>query len=383
MTTRYALARSGDRRDVAVGGIAALALGVVVAGVLGRPPFYGLLFVGGAVPLGTLAVTAGRRRAAYAALSPGTPIEELGRRIMGFRHGGQGDFDARPGDRVSDDARKNITQLAYLAREMLEARGEQKRYEAMKSVLEKGATMFRESVAPEVSQLAALGRDLGFMTESLNSMESAAARIDHALKAVLEDPASEKEQFAQLVAEIRDGRQELVDSAEAVCAAVLANPGCSLNSVLDDVLTLRQEFLASNAVSLTLDSDVPATADAVRGTRYVLFTILENLLANAVRAMEGARSKSLEITARSDGERCVVAVRDTGRGMSAADVESVFEEAADASRGGFGLPYSRRVLRELGGEMSVESTSGAGTTVLVEIPHWRSTYTGDDHEPEL
>jgi len=382
MTWWYASGGAGERRDIMLGGIAALALGVAVAGILGRPPLYGLLFVGGAVPLGTLAVTAGRRRATYGALSPGTPIEELGRRIMGFRHGGQGDFDARPGERIGDDARKNITQLAYLAREMMDARGEPSRYRAMKSVLEKGAATFRESVVPEVSQLARLGRDLGFMTESLDSMESAAARIDRALTTVLDDPAPQPEEFSRLVAEIRDGRQELVDSAEAVCAAVLANPGCSLNSVLDDVLSLRRELFDSNGVTVTLDSHVEATADAVRGTRYILFTIFENLVVNAVRAMADARQKSLMITAQSDGERCVITVEDTGHGMIDVEVSALFEESADSSRGGFGLPYSRRVLRELGGDMHVESTPGTGATVTVEIPHWRSAFTGEDHGPQ-
>ncbi len=382
MTWWYASGGARERRDIMLGGIAALALGVAVAGILGRPPLYGLLFIGGAVPLGALAVTAGLRRAAYGALSPGTPIEELGRRIMGFRHGGQGDFDARPGERIGDDARKNITQLAYLAREMMDARGEPSRYRAMKSVLEKGAATFRESVAPEISRLAALGRELGFMTDALNSMESAASRIDRALTAALADAPPEPEEFARLVSEVRDGRKQLVDSAEAVCAAVLANPGCSLNSVLDDVLSLRRELLATNGVTVTLDSHVEATADAVRGTRYILFTIFENLVVNAVRAMADARQKSLMVTARSDGERCVVTVEDTGHGMTDVEVGALFEESADSSRGGFGLPYSRRALRELGGDMDVESSSGTGTTVTVEIPHWRSTFTGEDHEPQ-
>ncbi len=368
-----------DRAGVGMASAGALLIAAIVGYVLRRPPQFGLLFLGGAVPLVALAVTAGRRSLQYAALAPGAPIEELSRGIMGFRHGGQGDFSPELGGKVSDDARKNITQLAYLAREMMDARDVPERFDAMKRVLAKSAATFRESVMPEISHLAALGRSIGFMVERLNRMEAASASIDRALTSILAETPPGESEFAERLREIKDSRQALVDSAEAVCEAVVANPGCSLNSVLDDLMDLRSDFLSKHSVGVRFESDVDRETDAVRGSRYVLFTVFENVVTNAVMAMKQTNERSLGITAQEDGAACVVVVTDNGRGMSDEELGRVFEEKNGSEEGGFGLPYSRRVLRRLGGNMSIVSEPGVGTEVTVSIPRWSAVCDGDDN----
>ncbi|WP_235487385.1 ATP-binding protein, partial [Frankia sp. AvcI1] len=76
------------------------------------------------------------------------------------------------------------------------------------------------------------------------------------------------------------------------------------------------------------------------------------------------------------GDTVTFVVRDTGIGISAEDVEQVFEEFYQArshlharTRGtGLGLPYARRVCELLGGRLDLVSELGRGSTFTVTLP---------------
>ncbi len=112
--------------------------------------------------------------------------------------------------------------------------------------------------------------------------------------------------------------------------------------------------------------DVP-TIDAYPGE---LNQVWANLVDNAVGAMEG--SGALRITTRLDGDAVVVAVTDTGPGMSpevAARVFEAFYTTKDVGRGtGLGLDIARRIVVERhGGSIDVDTGPG-GTTFRVRLP---------------
>jgi signal transduction histidine kinase/PAS domain-containing protein len=98
-----------------------------------------------------------------------------------------------------------------------------------------------------------------------------------------------------------------------------------------------------------------------------------NLLANAVKFTERG---TVGLRAELCGDELVIAVSDTGRGMSAEDLERIYEpfwqaeKALTRSAGGtgLGLTISRRLAEMLGGTISAESRPGAGTTFTVRVP---------------
>jgi signal transduction histidine kinase len=107
--------------------------------------------------------------------------------------------------------------------------------------------------------------------------------------------------------------------------------------------------------------------------REKLRQIVLNLLSNAVKYTEEG---TVTASAATRDRRLVVEVADTGIGIPADERERIFDEfhQVDSSttrpyRGtGLGLTISRRLARALGGDISVESTPGVGSTFRLELP---------------
>jgi signal transduction histidine kinase len=115
------------------------------------------------------------------------------------------------------------------------------------------------------------------------------------------------------------------------------------------------------------DSDV----FAVRGNPQLLTTALVNLLDNAAKYSAGPVVAELGY---ADANTLLVSVRDTGAGISAADLRLVFEPlfraegVAKVPGSGLGLPLTQKVIRLHGGRVELSSTEGQGTTARVWLP---------------
>ena len=116
-----------------------------------------------------------------------------------------------------------------------------------------------------------------------------------------------------------------------------------------------------------------ATEIRAHADRERLTQILTNLLTNAVK-FTATGSIAVEWQA---GEKLVsVSVRDTGRGIPAEKLTAVFEPFVQAGRSaeeqqqgvGLGLAISRQLARAMGGDLTVESTVGEGSTFTLRLP---------------
>ncbi len=117
--------------------------------------------------------------------------------------------------------------------------------------------------------------------------------------------------------------------------------------------------------------DVPAV---LSGDRQRLHQILVNLVGNAIQFTdEGLVHVRVY---RPDAAHWALAVSDTGRGIPKELLQHVFEEPGqtsnpqkrDHSGGGLGLSIVKRLVALMGGEVTVESESGRGSTFTVVLP---------------
>jgi signal transduction histidine kinase len=116
--------------------------------------------------------------------------------------------------------------------------------------------------------------------------------------------------------------------------------------------------------------EVQAYADlaAVKADRRALRSILDNLLSNAIRYTppEG----EILLAAEEIKEFVQFTVRDTGRGIEAERLSTIFDRfnPFSESGSGLGLALVRRLVESLGGQIAVESRLGAGTTFRFTLP---------------
>jgi two-component system, sporulation sensor kinase E len=93
-----------------------------------------------------------------------------------------------------------------------------------------------------------------------------------------------------------------------------------------------------------------------------------NVIKNSVEAMH--RHGTLRIRTDLDDTHVIVRFVDTGGGMSAENLSRVFEPyfTTKPSGSGLGLLIVRRIVREHGGELSIESSQGRGLTLTIRLP---------------
>lgn len=137
--------------------------------------------------------------------------------------------------------------------------------------------------------------------------------------------------------------------------------------------------LVTAAISAAGADDRVAVAEQaprvrVLGDRSQLVTALRNLIDNAVTYSEAGTPVDVEVS--REGTSVAIAVRDRGVGISASQIDRVFErffrgehaEKLDPDGTGLGLSIARHVAGSHGGEITVESDAGAGSTFTLRLP---------------
>jgi|SRR3990172_2412783 len=101
--------------------------------------------------------------------------------------------------------------------------------------------------------------------------------------------------------------------------------------------------------------------------------IFGNLLDNALKYLEPARSGKIEVTAEQNAGETIFTIRDNGRGIATEDTQKVFElfrrvGRQDMPGEGMGLTYVKTLVRRLGGRIWCESEPGVGSAFSFTIP---------------
>jgi signal transduction histidine kinase len=157
----------------------------------------------------------------------------------------------------------------------------------------------------------------------------------------------------------------------------------ALNALVADVLDVVRGRAAGLGVMIDWQpGELPAVPCDPEGIHKALL----NVASNAVDAVEGRESPRVEVSTgvSADGRFAEVAVSDNGPGIPAERLADIFKPfvSSKGSKGtGLGLPVSRKVLREHGGDVVVESDPGRGCRFVLRIPLERRA-TSDERREE-
>jgi len=165
---------------------------------------------------------------------------------------------------------------------------------------------------------------------------------------------------------------EVLDIARVESGQLAITPEpVSVRETLQEVLSLVKPIAAQRQVQLVPlsgDFDYEVLSSAQRFRQVIL-----NLLSNAVKFnREGG---SVAISCEKIEDRLQIKVTDTGRGISAENLEKLFVPFERLDVGdtviqgtGLGLSLSKHRIQAMGGQMGVESSLGEGTTFWIQLP---------------
>jgi signal transduction histidine kinase len=190
------------------------------------------------------------------------------------------------------------------------------------------------------------------------------------------DLTREQERQMQL---IRNSVQQLIEMVndlldlariEAGKTAIHLGP-VQVHDVFAGLRGVFRPVLPTSVVALVFDD--PNDTIELCTDEGKLVQVLRNFVSNAVKFTEQGE---IRVSVERDGDFVTLAVRDTGVGIAAADLDRIFDDFTQVEnprqrhvRGtGLGLPLSRKIAGLLGGSVGVESELGVGSRFWIRVP---------------
>jgi signal transduction histidine kinase len=136
-------------------------------------------------------------------------------------------------------------------------------------------------------------------------------------------------------------------------------------SVTDVVESLK---VPAETAGVNLKAELGSAGALIQGDVFALGRVYRNLLINAIQAT--SPGGEVAIATEATAERVRVRVSDTGCGIAPDRIAAIFDDFVTTKRRGLGLglAISKKIVQQLGGQISVASEVGKGTTFVLEFP---------------
>jgi signal transduction histidine kinase len=238
--------------------------------------------------------------------------------------------------------------------------------------LERRRREAEEASARKTQLLASASHDIRTPVNTINLMAEVIRRTaeDPALAAQVPKLAQRLQANALSLADLLSA---LLDTARLESGRVEYQESTfSLDALL--VSTCEDLGPAAQAKTLQLKFEVPERAIWLRTDRVKLQRVISNLVSNAIKFTEHG---TVTVTAALAANRvAVIGVQDTGMGIAPQQLERIFTEFAqvhtadnDGNSGwGLGLSICRRLVKLIGGRITVESELNEGSVFKVRLP---------------
>ena len=244
------------------------------------------------------------------------------------------------------------------------------------------ARLFEEAkLAEVVHRLGDIGHDVkNMLTPIVMSASLMLDEIREFLQALPATVCADKAQSCRLLVEdsidmqrrnarrIQDRMKEIADCVKGLSSPPSFAP-CNVQDVVADVVKTLDVVAEQKGISLRtegLDTLPQILADERR-----LYNAFYNLVNNAIPEVPKGGSVTVSGRAEPDAGSVLLSVADTGRGMPPKVRDSLFTPRAVSTKAGgtgLGTKIVKDVVDAHGGQITVDSTEGVGTTFLIRLP---------------
>ncbi|MFN2603450.1 MAG: ATP-binding protein [Gemmatimonadaceae bacterium] len=250
------------------------------------------------------------------------------------------------------------------------------------------ARLYREAQDARTDALEALARAaeadrakadfLATMSHELHTPLNAIAGFAELLELGVQGPITPQQREA--IARIRQAQRQLLSVVDDILTFARTEKGrlqmriktVDIAEALEQVRFVVEPLLHANSIEFTVENCDPPIA--VLADRDRMQHIIVNLLSNAVK-FSPAQS-SVKVVCKRVGNCAEIKIIDEGLGISDELLDAIFQPFVQGSTGftrtspgsGLGLAISRDLARLMGGELSVQSEEGVGSTFTLSLP---------------
>ena len=139
-------------------------------------------------------------------------------------------------------------------------------------------------------------------------------------------------------------------------------------SVNDSVNKVCALFNQNSAY--TLEVNLCSENPIIRADKNQMVRVLNNLIMNAVQAIEEIESAKIKVLTQCDENHVIIKITDNGVGIDKQQVSRIFEPNFTTKTGGTGLGLAmvKSIINNIEGNISVSSEKGKGTTFVLNLP---------------
>jgi two-component system sensor histidine kinase PilS (NtrC family) len=224
-----------------------------------------------------------------------------------------------------------------------------------------------EETSRRQDQLAAIGRMAASIAHEIRNPLAAMRGSIQMLRHEMQNQSSQTELMEIILRESDRLNRIITDFLNYARPRSASHAKVDIGELLHQTFTLLRFSPEINEHQSVEDEviDGPLMADA---DPEQLQQVFWNLARNALQSMPEGGTLRAQVS-RNSRNRLRITFSDTGRGMSPAQVEHLFEPFSSTTGGtGLGLSIVYQIIREHGGTINVRSREGQGTTITIEIP---------------
>jgi two-component system, sporulation sensor kinase E len=216
-------------------------------------------------------------------------------------------------------------------------------------------TLLAAGVAHEI------GNPLNSLHIHLQLMERKAQELDHNAKAELQQSID----IAR--SEVRRLDSIVTQFLRAIRPSQPRLHPENVNTIVEEAVRFFTPEIQDR--DIVVEQELRADLPLLQLDREQMKQAFYNVIKNSLEAMR--RHGTLRIRTDLDETHVIISFVDTGGGMSAESVSRIFEPyfTTKPSGTGLGLLIVRRIVREHGGELSIESSEGKGLTLTIRLPY--------------
>lgn len=236
----------------------------------------------------------------------------------------------------------------------------------------------RSAELAHVNRFNVAGELTATIAHELNQPLAAILINSETANKLLDSPAPDLEELRKIVTEIQRDDQRASAVIGRVRNFLKKAPFERKDHDLNEIVRDTVELLSRLATSRNTDLDSETVLDElhVKCDRTQLQQVIINLIVNAMDAMSSVTeaNRRISITTMRFEQFAEVAVSDTGPGISADNIEKVFQPFfSTKSQGmGMGLSIARTIIEGHGGQIWAENKTGNGAVFHVRLPLSRS-----------